>query len=177
MADDRAPDAAADIVRLLTASRRTVAVAESLTGGRVVSALVDVPGASAVVRGGVVAYATPLKHSLLGVDASLLEERGPVDALVAQQMAQGVRRAAAIEGRPADVGVATTGVAGPDPQGPAPVGLVFVAVADDGGSEVVELRLEGDREAVRAGATAAVLALLRQRLGGDDRALAPVPES
>lgn len=161
---DDAADAPAEIVRLLTASHRTLAAAESLTGGRVISALVDVPGASAVVRGGVVAYATPLKHSLLGVDAGLLAERGPVDAEVARQMAEGARRAAAVDGRPADIGLATTGVAGPDPQGDAPVGRVFVAVADDTGHEVRELSLSGDREAIRASATVAVLALLHERL-------------
>lgn len=163
---DDAADAPAEIVRLLTSAHRTVAVAESLTGGRVIAALVDVPGASAVVLGGVVAYATPLKQSLLGVDAELLAERGPVDADVALQMAEGVRRAAAVGGRAADVGIATTGVAGPDPQGDAPAGRVFVAVVDDGGGEVRELTLSGDREAIRASATRAVLALLRERLTG-----------
>lgn len=161
-----ATDAALEIIRLLTASGRTVAVAESLTGGRVTAALVDVPGASAVVRGGVVAYATPLKHSLLGVDPALLAERGPVDAEVARRMAEGVRRATAVDGRPADVGVATTGVAGPDPQGEAPVGLVFVAVADERGATTRELRLPGDREAVRSAATRAALALLLERARG-----------
>uniref|UniRef100_UPI00351DF32C CinA family protein n=1 Tax=Microcella sp. TaxID=1913979 RepID=UPI00351DF32C len=157
-------DAAAEVVRRLTAAHRTVAVAESLTGGRVLAALVDVPGASAVVRGGVVAYATPLKSSLLGVDAGLLAARGPVDPAVAGAMAEGVRRAAAVEGVPADVGLATTGVAGPDAQGDAPVGLVFVAIADDAGTEVRELRLEGDRATIREASVAAVLALLRERL-------------
>lgn len=162
--DHEATDAPREIVRLLTSARRTVAVAESLTGGRVVSALVDVPGASAVVRGGVVAYATPLKHTLLRVDPALLAERGPVDERVARQMAEGVRAATAVEGAPADVGVATTGVAGPDPQGEAPVGLVFVAVADAEGAVVRELRLSGDREGIRAAATRAALELLRERL-------------
>ena len=157
-------DAAAEVVRRLTAAHRTVAVAESLTGGRVMATLVDVPGASAVVRGGVVAYATPLKSSLLCVDAGLLAARGPVDPAVAAAMAEGVRRAAAVGGAPADIGLATTGVAGPDAQGAAPVGLVFIAVADDRGTEVRELRLEGDREAIRSAATRAVLALLVERL-------------
>lgn len=157
-------DAAAEVVRRLTAAHRTVAVAESLTGGRVMATLVDVPGASAVVRGGVVAYATPLKSSLLGVDSSLLAARGPVDPAVAAAMAEGARRTAAVEGTPADVGLATTGVAGPDAQGGAPVGLVFVAVADDAGTEVRELRLEGDRETIREAAVGAVLALLLERL-------------
>lgn len=162
-------DAAAEVVRRLTAARRTVAVAESLTGGRVLAALVDTPGASAVVRGGVVAYATPLKSTLLDVDAGLLAARGPVDPQVAAAMAEGVRRAAAVDGVAADIGLATTGVAGPDPQGDAPVGLVFVAVADAAGTEVRELRLEGDRRLVREAATAEVLSLLLARLDGQSK--------
>ena len=157
-------DAAAEVVRRLTAAHLTVAVAESLTGGRVMAALVDIPGASAVVRGGVVAYATPLKSSLLGVDAGLLAARGPVDPAVAAAMAEGVRLAAAIGEAWADIGLATTGVAGPDAQGDAPVGLVFVAVADDAGTEVRELRLDGDRDSIRDAAAGAVLALLLERL-------------
>ena len=75
----------------------------------------SVPGASLVFNGGVVSYHTQLKHSLLGVDAELLAENGPVDPHVAQQMAEGARHTCAIDGRPADIGLATTGVAGPDP--------------------------------------------------------------
>ena len=86
----------------------TVAVAESLTGGDVVSALVSVPGASTVVVGGVVAYATRIKAQVLGVDERRLERTGPVDGEVAEQMASGV--AALME---TDLGLATTGVAGP----------------------------------------------------------------
>jgi nicotinamide-nucleotide amidase len=99
-------------------------VAESLTGGMLCSALIDVPGASAVVRGGVVSYATDLKHRLLGVDAGLLAANGPVDPDVATQMAHGVR-----ERLGADWGVATTGVAGPDPQDGIAAGTVYIAVA------------------------------------------------
>jgi nicotinamide-nucleotide amidase len=115
---------AARLVFALSEHGQTVAVAESLTGGMLCSALVDVPGASAVVRGGVVSYATDLKHRLLGVDAGLLAANGPVDPDVAAQMAHGVR-----ERLGADWGVATTGVAGPDPQDGIPAGTVYVAVA------------------------------------------------
>lgn len=127
-------------------SRRgwTVGVAESLTGGLVVSRLVDVPGASAHVRGGVVAYATDIKASVLGVDAALLAAHGPVHADVATQMAQGVRR---ILG--ADVGIATTGVAGPDPLDGQPVGTVFIAVATPESVHVRALTLMGDRAEIR----------------------------
>ena len=92
----------------------TLAVAESLTGGGVVSALVGVPGASAVVVGGVVAYATRIKSQLLGVDRGRLERTGPVDGEVAEQMARGVARLMG-----ADLGLATTGVAGPGGDGEA----------------------------------------------------------
>lgn len=141
---------------LAAAGRRgwTVAVAESLTGGAVCSALVDVPGASAVLRGGVVAYATDLKATLLGVDHELLAQRGAVDPDVARAMARGVR-----ERLGADLGLATTGVAGPEGQDGFPPGTVHVAVATATGARVRSLRLSGDRAQVRVGAVDAVLRL------------------
>lgn len=128
----------------------SIATAESLTGGLLVAALVDVPGASAHVRGGVVAYATDLKHSILGVDAGLLAAHGAVHPDVARQMAEGVRRVAAIDGVPADVGVATTGIAGPDSPDGQPVGTVHIGVATSEGTRVASLRLSGSRSAIRA---------------------------
>ncbi len=160
------PDRAARLVARLTTAGRSVAVAESLTGGAVVARLVGVAGASAVVRGGIVAYDTALKASLLGVPPALLATYGAVHPEVAAAMAEGVRRAAAVDGHPADLGVATTGVAGPDPLGSAPVGLVYVAVADAAGTTVREHRFEGDRAAVREQAADAALALLDDVLGG-----------
>jgi len=118
-------ETAAQVVRLLSRQGRTVAVAESLTGGLVVAALVGVPGASKVVRGGVVAYMTDLKASLLGVDEALLARVGAVDPDVAAAMARGVAVRLG-----ADYGLATTGVAGPDPQDGHPVGEVHIAVWD-----------------------------------------------
>jgi nicotinamide-nucleotide amidase len=150
------------VLELLRASGRTLAVAESLTGGLLADAFVRVPGASAVLHGGVVAYATPVKHSLLGVDAALLAAEGPVHPEVARQMADGVRRAVAVDGRPADVGLSTTGVAGPDPQGGRPPGTVFVGVAV--GERLLAVRgdLPGDRAAIRAATVElAVASLLR----------------
>ena len=140
---------ASDLVAELTGRRLTVAVAESLTGGALVSELVSVAGASAVVRGGVVAYQTELKHTLLGVDRDRLARHGPVHADVAEAMASGVRDVLATEGRPADIGLATTGVAGPDPQGGHDPGTVFVGLAWPGGTRVVRLALAGDRQAIR----------------------------
>lgn len=155
-----AEELAARIIRTAIERGATIAVAESLTGGLVVASLVSVPGASAVVRGGVVAYATPLKHSLLGVDAELLAREGAVDPNVAMQMAEGVRAAASVDASPAAFGVATTGVAGPDPQDGRPVGLVYVGVASAAGAESIALQLTGDRQAIRAAATTAALEAL-----------------
>lgn len=145
---------AADLVRVLRAAGVTVAAAESLTGGLVAAAITDVPGASAVMRGGVVSYATDTKASVLGVDQQILDAGGPVQQAVAEQMADGVRRVL-----DADVGIATTGVAGPDPQGDAPVGRVFVAVATDDGISCQALDLVGDRAEIRAASVRAALEL------------------
>lgn len=127
----------------------TIAVAESLTGGLVVSSLVDVPGASRAVRGGVVAYATDLKHGLLGVDQALLEAHGAVHPRVARQMARGVRDVLGRDGVAADVGIATTGVAGPDEQDGQSVGTVHIAISTPLGTRVDSLVIAGDRERIR----------------------------
>jgi nicotinamide-nucleotide amidase len=140
----------ASLVQTLTERHLTVAVAESLTGGLLVAELIRTPGASAVVRGGIVAYDTALKHSLLGVDAGLLAVHGPVHEDVARQMAAGVRAALTVDELPADIGIATTGVAGPEPQGGVAVGTVFVAIALGIDIHVMELALDGDREAIRS---------------------------
>lgn len=131
----------------------TVAVAESLTGGMVVSSLVDIPGASRAVRGGVVAYATDVKRSVLGVDPALLEAHGAVHPRVARQMARGVRDVLGRDGTPADVGIATTGVAGPEPQDGQPVGTVHIAVSTPLGTRVDSLVISGDRDRIRREAT------------------------
>jgi nicotinamide-nucleotide amidase len=137
-----------------------VATAESLTGGLVCGALTDVPGASAVVRGAVVAYATDVKAAVLGVDAALLASGGAVQAEVARQMAEGACRVLG-----ADVGIATTGVAGPDPQDGQPVGTAFVAVAWRGRVEVRKLGLSGERARIRQSCVEAALELAGQVLG------------
>ena len=152
----------ADVVAALIERGLTIAVAESLTGGQLIAALIDVPGASAAVVGGVVAYDTFLKSSVLGVSPSLLAARGAVDPEVARQMATGVRTALAVEGRPADVGVATTGVAGPEAQDGQPVGTVFLGIAIGDRVESVALSLSGTRADIRsATVTGALAALLR----------------
>ena len=159
---------AADIIERLVADGHTVATAESLTGGLVCAALTDVPGASACVRGGVVAYAVALKHELLGVEADLLERRGAIDPDVALQMARGVREVLG-----ADVGVATTGSAGPDPApggteaGPVAPGSGFVAVVGPAGGLVRGFQASGDRARVRSAAVDSALDLLAEALGSD----------
>ncbi|MFF7852462.1 CinA family protein [Streptomyces sp. NPDC007910] len=187
---------AARVLALLAERGQTLAVAESLTGGLVAAELTGVPGASASFRGSVTAYATALKHELLGVDEALLAERGAVDPEVASQMAAGVRARLG-----ADWGIATTGVAGPDPQDGQPVGTVYVAVAGPTGTvagaagevagsageasptgspagsragsptgKVVPLRLNGDRGEIRRESVRIVLALLHGELSGNARA-------
>ncbi|MFD5407932.1 CinA family protein [Streptomyces griseorubiginosus] len=158
---------AAQVVRLLTVNGQTLAVAESLTGGLVAAEITAAPGASKAFRGSVTAYATELKHELLGVDATLLDQCGAVDPQVAAQMAAGVRKALG-----ADWGIATTGVAGPEPQDGKPVGTVYVAVdgpaegasAATGGGKVTALRLNGDRAEIRMESVRSVLALLLEEL-------------
>lgn len=124
----------------------SIACAESLTGGMLCEMLTSVPGASAVVRGGIVAYATDLKARLLGVDSGLLAARGPVDAEVAAQMAQG-----ASERLDADLGLACTGVAGPDAPEGIVIGTVHIAVFNRAAnaSRVRTLALEGGRDEIR----------------------------
>lgn len=143
---------ARDVLAGLARRGWTIGIAESLTGGLVVASLVSVPGASAHVRGAVVAYATDLKQSILGVDAGLLAAHGPVHPEVAAQMAQGVRRVTG-----ADVGVSTTGIAGPDSPDGQPVGTVHIAVATPDGAQVRSLVLPGERDSVRRGSVRAAL--------------------
>ncbi len=160
------PDpATAAVVRALIDRGATIAAAESLTGGLLTAELTSVPGASAVVLGGAVVYATELKHTVLGVDAALLAAEGPVHPEVARQLASGVRERLAVDGRPADLGIATTGVAGPDPQGGRPVGTVFVGVASSRGTRAVALELSGDRDTIRRATVVSAVAELARELG------------
>ncbi|UNK69519.1 nicotinamide-nucleotide amidohydrolase family protein [Microbacterium sp. H1-D42] len=148
---------ASDLVAALTARGWTLGVAESLTGGGVAAEIVTVPGASAAFLGAVVAYATPLKHSLLGVDAALLETHGPVHPDVAAQMADGVRSAVEVEGLAADVGISTTGIAGPDSPDGQPVGTVHIGVITPTARLVHSFTFAGSRAEVRRQARDAVI--------------------
>lgn len=155
----------ARLVAALRAAGSTLAVAESLTGGQVTALLVAVPGASAVLRGGVVAYAADLKATLLDVPAGLLAAHGPVHPQVAAEMARG---AAARLG--AEHGIGTTGVAGPGPADGAPAGTAYVAVHGQGGTRVRPLLLAGTRPAVRRSVALAALALLGGLVVDESRA-------
>lgn len=140
----------------------TVATAESLTAGLLTAVLTEVPGSSAVLRGGIVCYATDLKASLVDVDADLLARVGPVDPAVAVQLARGARRRCG-----ADIGVGLTGVAGPDPQDGSPPGTVYVARSGIGRERVLQVPFAGPPEGrwpVRAAAVRTALAMLRDLL-------------
>ncbi|WP_043640772.1 CinA family protein [Nonomuraea candida] len=135
----------AGMLGMLVERDATVAVAESLTGGLIGAAITSVPGASRAFRGGVISYATDLKHELLGVPGELLRREGAVHAEVAAGMAAGVARLCG-----ATYGLAVTGVAGPEPQDGRPVGTVHVAVSGPGGRRWArELSLGGSRERIR----------------------------
>lgn len=135
---------AVDLLALLARNGKTLACAESLTGGALAAEIVAVPGASLVFRGGVVSYASEVKASLLGVDSRLLAEHGAVNPVVAAEMAIGARN---ILG--SDCALATTGVAGPGPSGGVAAGVVFLGFADSGNSFVFEAQYSGTREQVR----------------------------
>jgi nicotinamide-nucleotide amidase len=147
------------LLNTLADSGETVAVAESLTGGLVCSTLVSRPGASRVVVGGVVAYQTDVKASVLKVSESLLAERGAVDPDVALNMARSVRTQLG-----STIGLATTGVAGPDPQDGVAVGTVFVALVGDRGERVENFMFDGSRDDIRHHTVGATLRLLESFL-------------
>ncbi|MGV8970525.1 MAG: CinA family protein [Microbacteriaceae bacterium] len=153
---------ATDILEALAARGLTIAVAESLTGGMLVSELVNVPGASASVLGGIVAYNTHLKSTFLDVDPAMLAVHGVVHPDVARAMAVGVRHALAVDGLDADIGIATTGVAGPETQDGAAVGTVYIALSTVEETRVVELHLDGDRQAIRKAVVSESLVMLRE---------------
>jgi nicotinamide-nucleotide amidase len=144
-----------ELIGALKKKHETVATAESLTAGLLVAVLTSVPGSSAVVRGGVVVYATSLKHELAGVDEELLAERGPVDPDVALELAKGARVVCG-----ATWGVGLTGVAGPDPQDGIEPGVVHIGVSGPETAQVRTIGVEGNRHQVRAAAVSTALDLL-----------------
>jgi len=144
------------VSRLLDERGWTLACAESVTGGLIAARITEVPGASGSFRGGVVSYATDSKSSVLGVDQALIDEHGVVSGPVACAMAAGVR-----EAMEADIGIATTGVAGPAELDGRPVGTVVLAVSGPLGDADREVHLPGDRATIRRIASGAALNLCR----------------
>ena len=149
------------VLPLLKERGLTLGCAESCTGGLIAKRITDLPGASAVFRGSVVSYATPVKHTVLGVPQALLEEYGAVSALVARAMAEGARRATT-----ADLAVSVTGVAGPerDERGNA-VGTVFIGFSTP--EETVAERFdfgEKSRAEIRALSAEEALKLLEEKM-------------
>ncbi len=140
----------------------TVALAESCTGGLVSDALTDVPGSSGYFLGGIVSYADTAKERQLGVSAELIAAHGAVSAQVARAMAEGARTMFG-----SGIAAAVTGIAGPDGGSDAkPVGLTYVAVADERGVDVRRFVWTGDRGANKQSSAEAVLQLLVERVGG-----------
>jgi len=137
----------------------TVATAESLTAGMVAAVLADIPGASGMLQGGVVSYQNSVKADVLGVPRDLLDAVGAVDGQVAAAMAAGARRICG-----ADIGLSTTGVAGPEPHGGKDVGAVYVGVSTADGSTAYPYSFEGNRAEIRALACAAALERLLEVL-------------
>ncbi|MCX6085133.1 MAG: CinA family protein [Caldiserica bacterium] len=158
MSEDQGEDLLAlaeGLLDLLAQRGWCLGTAESLTGGMVGAAITAVPGASVSYMGGVIGYSGSAKAALLGVSTALLEQRGAVSAEVAEAMAEGCRERLNVQ-----VGLATTGIAGPasDDRG-TPVGTVFVACAAPGGHRVERLLLDGDRRHIRVLSTLAALRL------------------
>ncbi|PRZ43611.1 nicotinamide-nucleotide amidase [Antricoccus suffuscus] len=145
MSADPTYDAARRVIEGYARMRLTIGTVESLTGGLLCAALTSIPGASGVVRGGLVVYATELKATLAGVPAGQLAQDGPVSESTARSLAGG-----AIRRTGAAVGIATTGVAGPDKQDGHEVGTVWLGLQLPGQpAEAREYRFKGDRDQIR----------------------------
>ncbi|MDX1517672.1 MAG: CinA family protein [Woeseiaceae bacterium] len=166
MTDDTAINALARaLVERLATAGRTMTAAESCTGGWIAKAITDVPGSSAVFAYGVVSYSNGAKESILGVDPQTLADHGAVSEATVREMAEGVVRLSA-----ADVGVAVSGVAGPDGgSDEKPVGTVWFAwtTSSDGKlqTDAEKRRFDGDRDAVRRASVLHALRGIRDRLG------------
>lgn len=149
------------IAEILKSSHQTISAAESVTGGRLSARLTSIAGSSEYFIGGIVSYHSRIKVAELMVPGALIAKEGVVSDKVARAMAEGIRKRFKT-----DIGLSTTGCAGPDPVPPAPVGQVFISLADGSGTECHELRLMGTREEIRDKAAQAALGLLWSHLGG-----------
>src|SRR5208282_6928031 len=146
--------------RYLVMRQKTLAVAESCTGGLLAERLTRISGSSSYFLGGAVCYTNEMKTRWAGVPADLIQAHGAVSQAVAQALAEGVRVRSG-----ASIGVGITGIAGPTGGSPEkPVGLVFIALADERGTQVREFRFPGNRERVRLWATQMALEMIRRRI-------------
>lgn len=152
------------VVSLLREIDANISTAESLTGGLLCATLVDAPGASDVVLGGIVSYSAEAKVHVLGVPADLIATYGTVDAHVVASMANAVRRRFG-----STYGLATTGVAGPDPSEGKAVGTVHIAIAGPEGTETHLLDLGGDRDTIRKSTVDEVLSRFVDRVREESR--------
>ncbi|UXA20711.1 CinA family protein [Mycobacterium sp. SMC-4] len=159
MDDPLVTDDVRALVADLTVRRQTVATAESLTAGLLAATLAGVPGASAVLRGGLVTYTVETKEVLAGVATQLLDEVGPVAEPTARALAVG-----AMQRCGATWGVGLTGVAGPEPHGGQAVGTVFLGVAGPVDTTVEQVQLHGSRWDIRVAAVRAAVRLLSATL-------------
>ncbi|MDQ3158427.1 MAG: CinA family protein [Actinomycetota bacterium] len=153
-----------DLIALLRDMGASVSTAESLTGGLVCAALVAVPGASDVVRGSIVAYTSDAKTDVLGVPADLIVRYGAVDERVASSMANATRRRF-----DSTYGLATTGVAGPEPSEGKPAGTVHIAIAGPQGTESWLLDLAGNRDTIRNSTVSELLSRFVDRVREESR--------
>ena len=148
---------------MLSLRKLSLSTAESCTGGLLAAEITSISGASGYYHGGIVAYENSVKINQLGVPSAMLDEHGAVSAEVAIAMANGVR-----EKFRCDIGLSTTGIAGPTGATPAkPLGLVYVAISDKNGCQVKELRLHGDRDLIRKRAVKALQISLKEYLAED----------
>ena len=162
--DEELLDLAERVGASCRASQRTLATAESCTGGLVAHLITEIPGSSAYFHGGLVTYDDAIKTALAGVAPNVLEAHGAVSAQVAVAMAEGARSSLAV-----DVAVAVTGIAGPDGgTDTKPVGLTYVAIADAKGDDVRRHVWSDDRSGNKRASAAAALSLLLERLNATE---------
>jgi len=151
------------IAETLLKSHKTISVAESLTGGMICSRMASIAGSSNYFIGGIVCYNTRIKVMEVGVPAALISKHGVASKEVAIVLADNIRKK-----YKTDIGLSATGFAGPSSTPGEPVGLAFVAMSSDQGTEVRELRLQGPRNEVREKATQAALGLLWLKISGEE---------
>jgi PncC family amidohydrolase len=144
---------------VLRENHKTIAAAESITGGLLSSRLTSMPGSSEYFIGGLVSYHSRIKVSELNIPGSIIAKEGVVSEEVARLMAEGIRKKFKC-----DIGISTTGAAGPSPLPPAPVGLVYIAVASEYGTDCQKIKLQGSREEIRGKVVEAAVGLLYKNL-------------